>query len=236
MMKDLKKERQFPLNLKFFGYEGDGAGTGGEGGGAAGTSGQEQVGDGNGDDGAGTQKPPKTAPKTFDEILADGDYQAEFDRRIQKALEKQKSKLEVLFDEKATEAEKLAKMTKEEKAQYMAQKHEKELAEREAAITRRELMAEAKMTLAEKKLPASLAEVLNYTDADSCKQSIDAVEKAFQEAVSLAVEEKLKGGAALHKAPQGATVTKEIFSKMGYAERLKLKTEQPELYKQFAGN
>ena len=33
-------------------------------------------------------------------------------------------------------------MTKEEKAQYMQQKHEKELADREAAITKRELMAE----------------------------------------------------------------------------------------------
>lgn len=49
-------------------------------------------------------------------------------------------------------------------------------------------MAEAKNTLAEKKLPAGLAEVLNYADADSCSKSIEAVEKAFQEAVKAAVE------------------------------------------------
>ena len=30
-------------------------------------------------------------------------------------------------------------------------------------------------------------------------------------------------------------ITKEMYSKMGYAERLKLKTENPELYKQLSG-
>ncbi len=63
-------------------------------------------------------------------------------------------------------------MTKEEKAQYMQQKREKELTEREAAITRKELMAEAKNTLAREGLPQELAEVLDYSDADSCKKSM----------------------------------------------------------------
>ena len=105
------------------------------------------------------------------------------------------------MDDKLSEAEKLAKMNKEEKAQYLQQKREKELTEKEAAITRRELMAEAKNTLAEKKLPAGLAEVLNYADADSCSKSIEAVEKAFQEAVQAGVEERLKGGKPPKKAP-----------------------------------
>ena len=30
-------------------------------------------------------------------------------------------------------------------------------------------------------------------------------------------------------------ITKEMYSKMGYAERLKLKTENPDLYKQLSG-
>ena len=106
-------------------------------------------------------------------------------------------------------------MTKEEKTQYLAQKHEKELAEREAGITRRELMAEAKNTLAEKKLPAGLAEVLNYTDADSCNKSIAAVEKAFQEAVEEGVQERLKGGTPPTKAPgSGGVYTKEQVNAM----------------------
>lgn len=197
-MKDLKKEKRFPVNLQFFGHDGDGTGTGGDDGSAGGDGGQKGDGSAGGD---GGNEPPKT--KTFDELLAEGNYQAEFDRRVQKALGTAKEKWEALMDDKLSEAEKLAKMNKEEKAEYMRQKKEKELAAKEASITRRELMAEAKNTLAEKKLPVGLAEVLNYSDADSCNKSIAAVEKAFQEAVQAAVEEKLKGGTPPKKAPSG---------------------------------
>lgn len=144
---------------------------------------------------------PEPQPQSFDDLLKNKDYQAEFDRRVQKALGTAKEKWTALMDDKLSEADKLAKMNKEEKAEYLRQKQEKELKDREAAITRRELMAEAKNTLAEKKLPVGLAEVLNYADADSCNQSMAAVEKAFQEAVQAAVEEKLKGGTPPKKAP-----------------------------------
>ena len=117
---------------------------------------------------------------------------------------KEKEKWQAMTDDKLSEAEKLAKMTKEEKAQYMQQKKEKELSDREAAITRKELMAEAKNTLAGKNLPQELAEVLNYADAESCNKSIAAVEKAFQSAVQAAVEERLKGKDPMKKAPRDA--------------------------------
>lgn len=82
-------------------------------------------------------------------------------------------------------------------------------------ITRKELMAEAKNTLAEKKLPVSLAEVLNYADADTCNDSISAVEKAFQEAVEAAVNERLKGGTPPKKAPEGEnSLEKQIEAAM----------------------
>lgn len=184
---------KYPLNIQFF-AEGDGAGAGdGNGGG----SGSGSDGSGTGDGGSGS------SGQSFDDFLKNGN-QAEFDRRVNKAVEtavgKAREKWELLTNDKLSEAEKLSKMTKEEKAQYLAQKHEKELADREASITKRELMAEAKNTLTEKKLPLGLAKVLNYTDAESCKSSMAAVEKAFQEAVEAAVEEKLKGGKPPKKA------------------------------------
>ena len=183
------------MNLQFFAESGDGAGADqGEGSGSGSETAES------GTDGAETGN---KEPKSFDDLLQDKNYQAEFDRRVQKALGTAKEKWEALMDDKLSEADKLAKMNKEEKAEYLRQKQEKELKDREAAITRRELMAEAKNTLAEKKLPAGLAEVLNYADADSCSKSIEAVEKAFQEAVKAAVEEKLKGGTPPKKAPSG---------------------------------
>lgn len=141
-------------------------------------------------------------PQSFDDVLKNKDYQAEFDRRVQQAITKAKDKWNALLDDKLSESEKLAKMNKEEKAEYLRQKSEKELAAREAAVTKRELMAEAKVTLADEKLPVSLAELLNYTDADACKASIETMKKAFQEAVSAAVQEKLKGGTPPRSVPQ----------------------------------
>lgn len=184
-----------PMNLQLFAEGGDGAGAdGGNGGG----SGEGAGGEG----GAGGDTPP-----SFDDFLKTDGNQAEFDRRVQKAVntavKNAQEKWQALADDKLSEAEKLAKMTKEEKAQYMQQKREKELTDREAAITRKELMAEAKNTLASDGLPQELAEVLDYSDADTCKKSMEKVKEVFQRAVETAVEEKLKGGKPPKKAPGG---------------------------------
>lgn len=174
-----------------------------------------------GDNGGGEGTDPKPELMSFDDYLSAGG-QSEFDRRVQKAVQtavtKAQEKWTALQDEKLSEAEKLAKMTKDEKAAYMTQKREKELADREAAITRRELQAEAKNTLTSKGLPIELADVLVYTDADACNASIEAVEKAFTAAVQAAVNEKLKGDAP-KKAPEGAKLyTAEELKAMTPAE------------------
>ena len=205
------------MNLQFFAEGGDG-GIGGEG----------------GSGGAGDPEGGTTPPPSFDELLKGG-HQEEFNRRVQDAvstaLTEAEEKWRALTDDKLSEAEKLARMTKDEKTQYLQQKKEKELADKEAAITRRELMAEAKNTLAEKGLPPELAEILNYSDATACNKSIEMTEKAFQKAVEAGVQERLKGDKPPKKATQN-TITKEQFAAMGYADRLKLKTENPELYTQ----
>ncbi len=191
-------ECKLPLNLQFFAEGGDGGGQG----------------DGNGS-GEGGKEP------TFDELLAAG-HQAEFDRRVQKAVNtaitNAQEKWRVMTDDKVSEAEKLAKMTAQEKQEYLQKKKEKELADKEAEITKRELMAEAKNTLTEKKLPLDLAEVLDYTNAEACNKSIAAVEKAFQNAVKEAVEERLKGDRPPKKSQPGA---KEDNGSTGFVNIIK---------------
>lgn len=185
---------KLPMDLQLFAEGGDGAGADGSNGGGSGES------EGTGGEGGDT-------PPSFDDFLKTGGNQAEFDRRVQKAVNtavtNAQEKWQALTDDKLSEAEKLAKMTKEEKAQYMQKKREKELTDREAAITRKELMAEAKNTLASDGLPQELAEVLDYSDADTCKKSMEKVKEVFQRAVKTAVEEKLKGGKPPKKAPGG---------------------------------
>lgn len=181
------------MDLQLFAEGGDGGDGGGDPGGAEGGDG----GDG-GTGGEGSQGDDGDEPQSFDDFLKEGKNQDEFDRRIQEAVNSAvtaaQKKWQILADDRVSEAEKLAKMTDSEKAQYLQQKREKELSAREAAVTRKELMADAKNTLAEKKLPVGLAEVLDLTDEDTCDKSIAAVEKAFQEAVEAAVNERLKGG------------------------------------------
>lgn len=195
-MKEFKHEHKMKMRLQFF------ADPGGNGGGSEG-------GDDNG---------ARTEPVSFDDFLAEEGNQAEFDRRVQKAVNtavtNAQEKWQALADDKLSEAEKLAKMTKDEQKTYMQNKRDKELSDREAAVTRSELMAEAKNSLSDEGLPVELAEVLSYTDADACKKSMETVKKAFQTAVEKAVDEKLKGGKPPKKAPE--TNTQDALEKQVY--------------------
>lgn len=193
-----------PMNLQFFAEPDGGAGGGQEG--AEGSGGAAGAGD----------------SLSFDDFLKDPKNQAEFDRRVGKALETSRNKMQAEINTKVqeavTEAEKMAKMNAEQKAQYEREKKEKEMADREAAITKRELMATAKEQLAEKGLPLSLADVLNYSSAEECNASMEAIGKTFQEAVEKAVEERLKGGKPPKKAGDKAAYTMEQIKAMSPAE------------------
>ena len=72
---------------------------------------------------------------SFDDFLKGEGNQAEFDRRVQKAINtavtNAQEKWKAMTDDKLSEAEKLSRMNKEEKEQYLRQKKEKELSDRE---------------------------------------------------------------------------------------------------------
>lgn len=190
-------KRKLIMNLQLFSLGGisrplleadSGVGNGGSGTGAEGGNGEGT--------GEGTQG-NEGGEKSFDDVLKDKKYQSEFDKRVAKALETAKGKWEADYqtkvEEAKTEAEKLAKMNAEQKAKYAEDKRLAELEKREKDITTRELRATAHETLAEKGLPKDLIDILNYSDAENCNKSIEAVEKAFQSAVQKAVNEKLRG-------------------------------------------
>nr|WP_297935356.1 DUF4355 domain-containing protein [uncultured Lachnoclostridium sp.] len=206
---------KLPMNLQYFAADGAGGGAGG-----GGTSGDGEGTAATGSEGAAVGgEGGAAAPQSFDDFLKDPNNQAEFDRRVAKALDENRTKMqadiEAKMQEARTEAEKMAKMNAEQKAQYEREKQDKELADREAAITKRELMATAKEQLAEKRLPISLASVLNYSSAEECTASIDAVGKAFQEAVEKEVNDRLAGGKPPKKANNpAATFTMEQIKAM----------------------
>lgn len=143
-----------------------------------------------------------TASQRLDELLKnDKELQAEVDRRNTKgqetAVAREKEKWDAQAKAEQEEAARLAKMNAEEKAKHEREKHEKAIAEREAAVTKRELMAEASAQLAEKGLPVGLSACLDYTNADTCKNSMEVITKAFNEAVDGRVNDRLRGNAPL---------------------------------------
>ena len=69
------------------------------------------------------------------------------------------------------------------------------LAAREREIERRELRAQALERLAAQHLPALLAETLDYTDAQSMENSLEAMREAWTQAVQKGIEERMKGAA-----------------------------------------
>jgi len=147
-------------------------------------------------------------PISFDDFLKKPGNQAEFDRRVQRSIDtaitKAKESWQAMTDNKVSEAEKLAKMTAAEKAQYQEQQRIKDLDRREAELNRKELMATAKNTLADRGLPSDLAEILDYTDADACSRSIDTVEKAVRAGIEAGVKARIQGSAPIKKAPESA--------------------------------
>lgn len=190
MSKDLfrKWPLAYPLNIQLFADEG------------ASDSDSEDSGN---EDGKNDESQEQTKTFTQDEV----------DNIIKGRLAKERKSWEKQLVDQQTEAEKLASMSEKEKKQYQEQKRAKDLETREAAITRRELTAQAKEQLADKGLPITLAEILNFTDAESCNKSIETVEKAFQSAVEKAVEDRIKGGKPIKKATDDKTTDAELIYK-----------------------
>lgn len=179
----------YALNIQLFGADGGGSGAEGTGAGTEGSTGA-----------TGAENGAEGKPKTLDDILkANPEFQSEVDRRMNKAIETSKAKWDATINDivngKLTEAQKLNNMTEAQKKEYEKQQAEKALADREKAITIRELQATAKETLVDKGLPASFATLLNYESADTVNASIEALSKEWATAIQKGVAERIKTNA-----------------------------------------
>ena len=202
----------------------------GEGTGAAG----EPAGDGTGATGEGT---PNNEPMSFDDFLAQEGNQAEFDRRVQKAINtavtNAQKKWKTMTDGKVSEAEKLAQMTSEEKAEYRAKKAEQELADLRKQIALGDMAKTARKMLSEENISVPDEIIMNLVsdDAEKTKSSVESFAKVFKDTVQVAVKEALKGNPP--KANNGGTTTvtrEQILAVKDRAERQRLIAENPQLF------
>lgn len=82
-------------------------------------------------------------PVTFDDFLKDGKNQAEFDRRVQKAIQTAQESWKAKNDQEKSEAERLAQMNETEKLQYQLSQKEKSIEEIQKKLNARDLKDEA---------------------------------------------------------------------------------------------
>ena len=203
--------------------EGDGDGGGAEGGNGGGTGAAAGTGSG--------------GVMSFDDFLQTEDNQAEFDRRVQKAVKTAVSnaqkKWEALTDDKLSEAEKLAQMTKEEKAEYRNKKLEKELADlkRQNVITEMAKTARKLLEEEEINIPDELLGHLVSENAETTKAAVEIFSKMYKAAVQAAVKDALKGNPPKTGTGGKATMTKEqILAVKNPSERQRLIAENITLF------
>ena len=216
------------MNLQLF-AEGEGAGSGSSGDGAGAGEGS---GTGSGDGGAGGN-----GSLSFDDFLKQEGNQAEFDRRVQKAIDTAVSnaqkKWKDLHDNKLSEAEKLAKMTNEEKAAYRMSQMEKELNAFKEKDTLAEMSKTARKMLSEEDItiPDELLAHLVSTDAEDTKNTVQAFAKLFKDAVQEAIKTKYKGNPPKKGTGGKGSMTKDqIMAVKNPTERQKLIAEHMELF------
>lgn len=199
------------------GEPGNGGGTGGDGGTGSGGEGAERL--------------------SFDDFLKQEGNQAEFDRRVQKAIDtavtNAQKKWKDIHDDKLSEAEKLAKMTSEEKAAYRMSQMEKELnafkekdALAEMSKTARKMLAEDEINI-----PDELLAHLVSTDAEDTKNTVQTFAKLFKDAVQDAVKDKLKGNPPKRGTGGKGSVTRDqILAIKNPSERQRMIAEHMNLF------
>ncbi len=134
-------------------------------------------------------------------------------------------------DREISEAQKLAEMNEQQKAEYKLDKLQKELDGYKSRETLSEMAKTARAILSEQNInvPDELVSVLVTEDADTTSANVKAFAKSFQSAVSQAVEQKIT-----HREPKAGgskSITKnDIMAIKDTAARQKAIAENIELF------
>lgn len=154
--------------------------------------------------GAGNETP------SFDDLLKSG-HQAEFDRRVSKAIATAKANWEKAQAEEQNEATKLARMTDAERERYQLDKDRKAFAEEQAKFAAEQMKVSVGAELQKRGLDATFARYLAGATAEESKANLDEFEQVFRAAVQAGVNTALRGkGAPREPAQNGQSQLERI--------------------------
>lgn len=137
--------------------------------------------------------------------------QAELDDIVEKRVAREKKKAEQKAKDAAAEAEKLAKMNREQKADYEREKLEKELERYRKQEARLNMKNEAKKLFKESNIDSSdeLLELVTSDTFDQTQENVEAFTIILNEMVETAVKDRLYSGSPKSFTNGGSAVTRE---------------------------
>lgn len=173
--------------------------------------------DDGGDDGSREDSDPggddsgKEEQPSFDDFLKQEGNQEEFDKRVRAAVStaiiKEQKRWKSMTDDKLSEAEKLAKMTKEEKDEYLRRKEREEFEAEKADFEKEKLLVEVSKELQAQRLPTAFAKALvSISDAERIKDAISEIKETWDAEIAEAVKAKARQSTP----PEGGNVVKGI--------------------------
>ncbi|SFE38330.1 DUF4355 domain-containing protein [Peptostreptococcus sp. D1] len=150
--------------------------------------------------GNGGENPPeenKPESKTYTDEELQKLIQSESDKRVTQAMESSRAKWEKEYQEKLekekSEAEKLAKMTADERAKAQFEKEKEKFESERAKFQRDQLELETVKELGKQGLDVEFSSFLMGENAESTNENIKLFKEKFDSAVEKAVTERLKG-------------------------------------------
>ena len=151
--------------------------------------------------------------------------------RVKRAVAKAQKDAEDKIKQAQSEGERLAKLTKDERAKEEEAKRLADLEAREKAIAVKELRIETQSLLSDEGLPIEFLDVVMADTAESVKENIASIRKVFDEAVEKRVNERLTQDKPRRGATAGAMSKAEIMAVKDVNERQKLIAENLELFR-----
>lgn len=145
-----------------------------------------------------TTQDAETSDASINEVTEGKTFtQEQLDKIISSKLKQVDKKYEDRIKEivlkEQEKAERLAKMSAEEKEKELMSQYKADIDKKERALRIREMHLEATTLLNERQIPIELAEFVIDADEEITKSRIDKLDKALKKAVESGVNEKLKG-------------------------------------------
>lgn len=141
---------------------------------------------------AGADEPEKKG--SGEETAGDAEEKAFTQSDLDAAIEAEKKKWEA----EAVEAERVKKLSPEQKAAEEQQRKDSEIASLKSQLLQKELRENAAKALEKDGFPVGLADVLDYSSKERMEESLKNITMVFKESLASAIQTRLRG-----KTPEG---------------------------------